>query len=370
MLVSAFNTQIRTPHTKVTINIISPNPAPDLVVWDSHPLALGATPAQVYIDGIAQLASPFTSHTKDSPTFQTVPEVPDFEEEIKKTIEFEGLPPLGPVEKLKSEGNVEEVVVFKGVKSVWMPNVGQNGEVVQEMFSAESVGSEHYGSVIVQNGTVLCYGDITTCSLGALSSPNVRFREVDLKGGSISPALISFGSQLGLQEISGEASTVDGAVLEPLKGDLPSVLGQGKDAVIRAVDGLQFETRDALYVYIFPFAFNCWAVFLTRRSIVRLAYRSGTTRAITAPTSSSFTSGLSTLFSLGASHKLEDGAVIQDDVGLHIAVKHFGKSGPSVSTQVGVLRRGLVDGIDGKGNYVDVVNVRTGSHHSGVRSSH
>lgn len=245
------NTQIRTLHTKVTINIISPNPAPDLVVWDSHPLALGATPAQVYIDGIAQLASPFTSHTKDSPTFQTVPEVPDFEDEIKKTIEFEGLPPLGPAERLKSEGGVEEVVVFNGVKSVWMPNVGQNGEVdVQEMFSAESVGSEHYGSVIVQNGTVLCYGDITTCSLGVLSSPDVHVREVDLKGGSISPALLSFGSQLGLQEISGEASTVDGTVLEPLKGDLPSALGEGKEAVIRAVDGLQFETRDALYVSI------------------------------------------------------------------------------------------------------------------------
>lgn len=283
--------------------------------------------------------------------------MPDFEDEIKKTIEFEGLPPLGPAEKLKSEGDVEEVVVFKGVKSVWMPGVGRNGEVeVQEMFSAGSLGSGHSGSVIVKNGTILCYGSPTTCSLAVLSSPNVRVREVDLKGGSISPALISFGSQLGLQEISGEASTVDGAVLEPLRGDLPNALGN--DAVIRAVDGLQFETRDALYVFNPSFAFHSCANFLTRWSIVRLAYRSGTTRAITAPTSSSFTSGLSTLFSLGASQKLEDGAVIQEDVGLHVAVRHFGKAGPSVSTQIGVLRRGLVDGIDGKGIYVDVVNVR------------
>lgn len=161
------------------------------------------------------------------------------------------MPPLGPAEKLKSEGNVEEVVVFKGVKSVWMPSVGQNGEVeVQEMSSVEPLGSEHSGIVIVQNGTVLCYGAPATCSPSVLSSPNLHVREVDLKGGSISPALISFGSQLGLQEISGEASTVDGAVLEPLRGDLPNVIGN--DAVIRAVDGLQFETRDALYVFV-PF---------------------------------------------------------------------------------------------------------------------
>lgn len=280
------------------------------------------------------------------------------------------MPPLGPTEQLKSEGDVEEVVVFKGVKSVWMPSVGQMGEVeVKEMFSAESLGSGHHGSVIVQNGTVLCYGAPTTCSLAVLS-PNVHVREVDLKGGSISPALLSFGSQLGLQEISGEASTVDGTVLEPLKGDLPSVLGRGKDAVIRAVDGLQFETRDALYVSIACFPFDSSrAAFLTRCSVGRLAYRSGTTRAITAPTSSSFTSGLSTLFSLGASNKLEDGAVIQEDVGLHVAVRHFGKAGPSVSTQIGVLRRGLVDGIDGKGIYVDAVNVCVGSRHSGGRSS-
>ena len=29
-----------------------------IVIWDSHPLALGATPRQVYIDGIPQLEKP------------------------------------------------------------------------------------------------------------------------------------------------------------------------------------------------------------------------------------------------------------------------------------------------------------------------
>lgn len=61
-----------------------------------------------------------------------------------------------------------------------------------------------------------------------------------------SPGLVSFGSPLGLQDIEGEASTYDGYVLNPLVDKVPEVAG-GADAIIRAVDGLQYAGRDALY---------------------------------------------------------------------------------------------------------------------------
>lgn len=100
---------------------------------------------------------------------------------------------MGPSEKVKSEGDVEEVVVFKSVKSVWLPRLEEDGNVeIQETFNSESLVGEQPGSVIVQNGTVLCYGVPATCSLAVLSPSNVHIREVDLKGGSISPALISY----------------------------------------------------------------------------------------------------------------------------------------------------------------------------------
>ena len=67
----------------------------------------------------------------------------------------------------------------------------------------------------------------------------------DLTTGIHSPALVSFGSHLGLNHIDGEASTNDGNVIDPLKSQVPNILGQG--SIIRAVDGLQFSTRDALY---------------------------------------------------------------------------------------------------------------------------
>lgn len=67
---------------------------------------------------------------------------------------------------------------------------------------------------------------------------------IDLQGGSISPALVSFGSPLGLQEIMAESSTNDGYVYDPILREVPSILGD--KSVIRAADGLQYSTRHAL----------------------------------------------------------------------------------------------------------------------------
>lgn len=63
-----------------------------------------------------------------------------------------------------------------------------------------------------------------------------------------SPALVSYGSPMGLDHIQGEASTKDGLVLNPLTQEIPSILGEG--SVIRAVDGLQFSGRDSLFVIV------------------------------------------------------------------------------------------------------------------------
>jgi len=63
---------------------------------------------------------------------------------------------------------------------------------------------------------------------------------------------------------------------------------------------------------------------------------------ITAPGHTGFYSGLSAVFSLGAMHELEEGAVIQDVAGLHVSVGHFGKV-PSISTQIATLRHLLLE---------------------------
>ena len=76
----------------------------------------------------------------------------------------------------------------------------------------------------------------------------------------------------------------------------------------------------------------------------RLAYRSGVTTGITAPSSRGFLAGLSTAFNTGRPHRLARGAVVQDIAALHVSID---SSNPSVSTQISVLRNLLQGG--GKG---------------------
>ncbi|KAI6021404.1 composite domain of metallo-dependent hydrolase [Pisolithus microcarpus] len=265
----------------------------DLVIWDSHPLAIGATPTQVWIDGISQLQNP---HVSAKP----------FDEEAAAAVKYEGLPPLS------TTSPTTNAVVFTNVGSVF----SKIGTEVQQVFSASSAG---LGVAIVKAGELICYGAHTTC-LEHNTSNDVEWSDLD--GGSICPALISYGSPLGLEEIHDEKSTRDGAVLDPLADRIPRVLSGNK--VIRAVDGLLFATRDAL-----------------------LAYRAGVTSAVTAPASKGLVAGLSTVFSTGAAHGLQGGAVVQDVAALHVSIGRRWSGSPSVSTQIAALRNLLLHSNEG-----------------------
>ncbi|KAJ7694909.1 hypothetical protein B0H17DRAFT_1274452 [Mycena rosella] len=230
----------------------------NLVIWDSHPLALGATPVQVYIDGIAQIEAP--SISPKSEASQHVPKTPNWEKEINATLKFDGIPPL--------EGR------------------RQTGTGFAQQFNRTGNST---GTVVVRDGKVVCTTQLESC----LGFDTDGEEIVDLQGGSLAPGLTSFGSHLGLSEIPMEPSTMDGPVFDPLTTLIPSIL---EHTAIRAVDGLQFGGRHAL-----------------------LAYHSGVTTGITAPMGRGFMHGVSTAFDLGASDGLDRGAVVQAETALHIA---------------------------------------------------
>ncbi|KAI0639278.1 carbohydrate esterase family 9 protein [Trametes polyzona] len=276
---------------------------PDIVLWDSHPLALGATPEQVWIDGIAQIEKPY-SHVKP-PAFQQVPRTPNFDKAAEETLEYDGLPPLEP------KRSRADVVVFTNVSSVHM----RDEHSILEAFVANTSDALSTGIVVVRNGEVACVGAMSG-ACGASLSEEESAEFVDLQGGALSPGLVTVGSALGLEEITSEPTTIDGYVFDPLTGAVPEIVG-GKGAVVRAADGLQFGTRDAL-----------------------IAYRAGVTAGIVAPQSPGFLAGLNTAFSTVARHKLEPGAVIQEAGGLHVSIHPVGI--PSVSTQIAALRRLLL----------------------------
>ncbi|KAI0746218.1 composite domain of metallo-dependent hydrolase [Daedaleopsis nitida] len=271
----------------------------DLVLWDSHPLALGATPQQVWIDGIPQLRAPHVLAKPDA--FQKIPETPDFDKEMEETLEYDGLPPLDPTPSRA------RTVVFTNVKSVFL----RGEENVHEAFTADSADTLSAGVVVVRDGKVACFGPASSaCAASVIASDEAEY--IDLEFGSISPGLVSTGSPLGLEEINQEKSTHDGRVADMLSKGVPAIAG-GSGALFRAADGLLFGTRDAL-----------------------LAYRSGVTTGIVAPQSSGFLAGLNTAFSTGARHKLAEGAIVYEAGAVHIAIHQVGS--PSVSTQIAALR--------------------------------
>ena len=132
----------------------------DLVIWDSHPLALGAAPAQVFIDGIAQLDNPFVAHKPV--IFQNAPEVPTFDKEAADALKYEGLPPLAP------NATKSDVVVFNNVRNVLLPE----GEGIRETFTATA--NEEAGTAVVIDGRLACWGASAKCDTFIAATDDVQ----------------------------------------------------------------------------------------------------------------------------------------------------------------------------------------------------
>ncbi|KAG5653026.1 hypothetical protein H0H81_002648 [Sphagnurus paluster] len=209
----------------------------DVVLWDSHPLQLGATPVKVWIDGILQIPVPPKTDEpppdievgkgKEADQWRQPPDVPNWDKERKETLMWDGLPPLQGKPK-------KDITIFSNVKSVWMR--GQGGQI-QANFTANS--EKEMGVVVVEDGKITCLG--AACLAATSDTTNV----VDLRGGSIAPGIMAYGSPLGLEEIAGEASTGDGKPYDAFAGNVPNILDDS-GAIMRAMDALMFGTRNAL----------------------------------------------------------------------------------------------------------------------------
>ncbi|KXN89583.1 hypothetical protein AN958_05450 [Leucoagaricus sp. SymC.cos] len=297
------------------IGILEKGADADVVMWDSHPLQLGATPTRVWIDGLLQIPVP---RNKDKPVqvgigkngerWRRAPEVPNWDEERKRTVLWDGLPPLEGIKR-------KDQVVFTNVKKAWRRAPG--GGVVDAL---EDDTSENGITVVVDGGEVSCLGESCVAT-------SAEATKIDLKRGSISPGLMTFGSLLGTEEIASELSTGDGQQYDAMLQDVPAILND-VGAVAQTVDALMFRTRNAL-----------------------TAYRSGVTMATSVVARPFFLSvygdnmiaGVSATFRTGASHAMERGAIVQDSTALHIIMGRphplYPDKRPSVNSQIATLRR-------------------------------
>ncbi|GJE84554.1 composite domain of metallo-dependent hydrolase [Phanerochaete sordida] len=336
-LASVTSTPARAAGLSHRIGLLAEGTDADVVLWDSHPLHLGATPRQVWIDGIPQLGRADTALTplpdtepvlvgppKNGAVFDEVPAVPNWDLERKQAVAYEGLPPLGPAQARAGK------VVLRNVQEVWTRT--ETG--LKERWSGARDADGRSGTVVLVDGAISCVGQEGWCLAGAEDADDAL--EIDLHGGAVGPGLMTFGSPLGLEEITQEPSTGDGALYNPYAADTPALLGD-TGALVRAADALQFGTRNAL-----------------------TARRAGVTYATTALGETTLFGGASTLigglavtFRTGAAHALQPDAIVKPVAALQV---HVGRAAPwrgslapvSVSTQIATLRRLLLDSVSDK----------------------
>ena len=246
------------------VGYVRPGYDADFVVWDSHPLSLGATALQVYVDGRPTLdpkkvsdsfsaVSLFASeYTSNPPSVRKVLS-PDAKEHICQEIEKEGAK-----------------LVIKGIAASYL-----------DAFTMS--GGNH--TLIVQNGKILCFDSEHLCS-----THSVGGTVINLENGHVSHGLTAVTESLGLTEISGEADAGDGLVGQKASSIDPK-------AVVYAKYGIHLEGK------AFPRA--------------RIG---GATRAITAPMAYGFVDGVSVGIKTSGKKSILNGGIFQDDVAMHFAI--------------------------------------------------
>lgn len=273
----------------------------DVVLWDRHPLTLGATPTAVYVDGTSQFE---TMHPSGASVHPTQPYSANYTSELHRVRSqvdeiAEGRALAFPT----SMASLEEGVLVH-LSAAYLR---EKGRIVAHTFAG------HTGVVTYANGTVHCVGSAAECLADEATWAHVR--HIDVRGGVVTPGLVSYGGTLGLSDIPSEASASDGtdpsAVTKHLHLD-------SLRPTARAVDGLVLGGHDMLR-----------------------ARASGVTTIINAPVVDGVFGGLSAHFDTGAQTVLDKGSVRTDEVALHVTITPDGADQVAVSSQLALVRAQL-----------------------------
>ncbi|KAI1764435.1 composite domain of metallo-dependent hydrolase [Hypoxylon sp. FL1150] len=261
------------------IGFVRPGYDADLVVWDRHPLQVGATPLEVYIDGNS------VARASDS---------------LWKTSESSLYAKEAPISRSNDQSKTacksgQSDIVIRGLKTSFVGNDGLRSETPE-------IGNV---TVVVRAGHVVCVGG-SKCDNAATQALDDDVPTMVLKDGHVLPGLTIVTRQHGLTEMRQEPSTADGFSA-----------GEEYAKPLSSQFGIKFD-----------------GIHLGR------AYRGGVTRIVTPPLTEGFFHGISTLFRSGARSILDDGAIAKPSAALHYTIGHSAKSAltPSITSQISQLR--------------------------------
>lgn len=285
------------------IGFVKPGYDADIVVWDSHPLSIGATPSQVYIDGRATLdsikvAESFAKmlvggqNTRAEPRMRTKVAA-NIKEDVCRKVE------LGKT-------------VITGITKSYLHPMDQAAFVSENL------------TMVLKAGKVVCFDSASNC-LSQSDGGSV----LNIEDGHVLPGLTAVSTSLGLIEIAMEGDTGDGAVSITSSPLDPENIVFAKYGI--HLDGKAFER----------------------------AKIAGITQAISAPVGSGFLKGVSVGFKTYGNKNILDGGVFQDDVALHLVVGQSSKKSvytPTISSAIAELRKILLSNKEKDNIYGRAIN--------------
>jgi imidazolonepropionase-like amidohydrolase len=175
---------------------IKPGFDADIVVWDSDPLSVGATPVQVWIDGTAQYENP----VELKKPFETRVDVP---KDVKIT---------------KDDSSSTSEMIIKGISRSFVTREASN-----------TINGSYNLTAVISHGKIICLG---TCAEEVQAAHHGGARTISLENGHITKPFTAFGSLIGLNAIDAESVTDNGG---------------SPEIFCRGVDGLALDTKKLHY---------------------------------------------------------------------------------------------------------------------------
>ncbi|KAK1148379.1 hypothetical protein N8T08_010190 [Aspergillus melleus] len=284
------------------IGYVRPGYDADLVIWDDHPLQVGATPLEVFIDGRALLEKDYGI------------------KELEKTagLSNQEAPAARPIVSDAQKGDicarVHKSVLITGIKRSLIGNPTHVDKSAQDLV------------LFIKNGKIACFDKESAC---ASYYKDEDISRIALNNGHITPGLVAFATNLGIQAIPSESSTGDGTAKS---GD---ILNEQKSV-----------------------HFAKYGVHLHGRAFTR-ARIGGVTKAVTPPHGSGIIDGVSVGIRTSETATILEGGVWKDNVALHLAIGQSAKddSTPTISSEIEHLRQILEKGQqDSQGIYAQAAN--------------
>ncbi|PYI08675.1 hypothetical protein BO78DRAFT_395534 [Aspergillus sclerotiicarbonarius CBS 121057] len=285
------------------IGYVRPGYDADIVIWDSHPLQVGATPVEVFIDGRALLQHGDIADVLSSSSSSDLEHTP----ETRRMVDLDE----------RNDVCSQSRVVFTGIQRALLDSPSLEQAPEDLVF-------------VVEDNRVSCFGTKWACVRG---EDEEKITEIALKNGHVTPGLIAFGNNLGIQAIPSESSTGDGS-----SGTTGDPLNEAK------------SVHFAKYgVHLYGEAFD-------------RARIGGVTKAITPPHGSGLIRGVSVGLGTGPNATILDGGIWKDDVALHLSIGQGAKDGdsPTIASEIeylrGILQQGSKDGADQHSVYTQAAN--------------